>query len=71
MLSVDLCGIKFRSNLFWCLLELMYLGLIFVVNWFVQKMKYEEFEEEWAKPCDFGSRFYLEGISITFWFVLL
>ncbi|KAL4574965.1 hypothetical protein LXL04_021805 [Taraxacum kok-saghyz] len=26
-----------------------------------KKMKYEEFEEEWAKPCDFRSRFYLEG----------
>ncbi|CAI9295843.1 unnamed protein product [Lactuca saligna] len=28
-----------------------------------KKMKYEEFEEEWAKPCDFRSRFYLEGES--------
>lgn len=28
-----------------------------------KKMKYEQFEEEWAKtkPCDFRSRFYLEG----------
>ncbi|KAI3517505.1 hypothetical protein L1887_16720 [Cichorium endivia] len=28
-----------------------------------KKMKYEEFEEEWAKtkPCDFRSRLYLEG----------